>query len=133
MNENKKVNKYNSHIRERRDAVRSNWAGHNGHERTSGKVRRVLVPGSMAVASVLVGGKLVAESGNVSNGVPTGTTIVTAKEGDNLWQLQADNEGFGDDNPIDVRDKLVERNGLVIHPDQEIILVDYPKTTDAEG
>lgn len=91
------------------------------------RFRRVLAVGTAATA-LLVAGSTLRDNGAEGVSVPPATTVVTAKEGDNLWSLQ-EAEGA---NGRDIRDVVADaadlNGGPSVHPDQPVILLDDPNT-----
>lgn len=86
--------------------------------------------GGLALGIALTGAALMSggEDAPKSPDKAPSTTVVIAKEGDSIWKLQRDNEGFNGDDPRDVVSEAIRLNGKsTIIPGEEVVLIDYPE------
>jgi hypothetical protein len=90
---------------------------------------RRLKLGGLALGIALTGAALMSggeDAPKSPDKAPT-TTVVIAKEGDSIWKLQRDNEGFDGNDPRDVVSQAIDLNGkTTIIPGEPVTLIDYP-------
>ena len=85
--------------------------------------------GGLALGIALTGAALMSggEDAPKSPDKAPSTTVVIAKEGDSIWKLQRDNEGFNGNDPRDVVSEAIDLNGkTTIIPGEPVTLIDYP-------
>ena len=115
------------------DRIIKNGRGTRSHgkrevqEQTKTDLR--LIIGGLALSIALTGAALMSggeDAPKTPDKAPT-TTVVIAKEGDSIWKLQRDNEGFDGNDPRDVVSKAIGLNGTTtIIPGEPVVLIDYP-------